>query len=94
MLVGGLALTIGAVLTRAAVYINSAEQPAVLQLDDRCLLAEWKTAYQRGYVMQASLVSSGWLFGLLAYLSALDWRPPPRTGLTQKHASRHGRAER
>jgi hypothetical protein len=74
MLAGELALTIAAVFTGAAVYINVAEQPARLQLDNRSLLAEWKPAYKRGYVMQASLAIVGGLFGLLAYLSALDWR--------------------
>ena len=74
MLAGELALTIAATFTGAAVYINVAEQPARLQLDDCSLLVEWKPAYKRGYVMQASLAIVGGLFGLLAYLSALDWR--------------------
>ena len=74
MLGGHLALTIAAVFTGATIYINIAEQPARLQLDNRSLLAEWKPAYKRGYVMQASLAIVGRFFGLVAYFSALDWR--------------------
>jgi hypothetical protein len=74
VLAGHLALTVGAVFTGAAIYINVAEQPARLQLDNRSLLAEWKPAYKRGYIMQASLVIVGGVFGLVAYFSALDWR--------------------
>ena len=74
MLVGQFALTIAAVFTGAAIYVNVAEQPARLQLDNRSLLAEWKLSYRRGYVMQASLAIVGGFFGLVAYLSALEWR--------------------
>jgi Domain of unknown function (DUF1772) len=74
MLGGGLALTIAAVFTRAAIYINIAEQPARLQLDNCSLLAEWKPAYKRGYLMQASLAILGGVFGLVSFFSALDWR--------------------
>jgi hypothetical protein len=72
MLVGDLALTMAAVFTGAAIYINVAEQPARLQLDNRSLLAEWKLAYKRGYMMQASIAVVGGLIGLVAFLSTLD----------------------
>jgi Domain of unknown function (DUF1772) len=74
MLAGELALTIAAVFTGAAIYINIAEQPARLALDNRSLLAEWKPAYKRGYIMRASLAVVGGVLGLIAYVSVLDWR--------------------
>jgi hypothetical protein len=67
MLAGQLALVAAAVFTGAAFYVNFAEQPARLGLDDRSLLAQWKPAYKRGYIMQASLAILGFLLGLLAW---------------------------
>jgi hypothetical protein len=67
MLAGLLALVAASVFTGAAFYVNYAEQPARLGLDNRSLLAEWKPAYKRGYVMQASLAMIGFLLGLLAW---------------------------
>ena len=74
MLAGQLALTIAALFTGAAIYINIAEQPARLQLDDRSLLAEWRPAYKRGYMMQASLAIVGGVLALVTFISTLEWR--------------------
>src|SRR5262249_61487366 len=74
MLAGQLALTIAAFFSGAAIYINIAEQPARLQLDNRSLLAEWKPAYKRGHMMQASLAIVGGLLGLVAYSGTFEWR--------------------
>lgn len=74
MLAGQIALAIAALFTGAAIYINLAEQPARLQLDDGSLLAEWKLAYRRGYMMQASLAIVGGLFGVVAFFGTFEWR--------------------
>lgn len=73
MLVGQLALIAASLFTGAALYINWAEQPARLGLDDRALLQEWKPSYARGFSMQATLAVVGFLFGVAAWWSSDQW---------------------
>ena len=73
MLAGQLALIVAAVFAGAALYVNIAEQPARLTLDDRSLLAEWQPAYKRGFAMQAPLAIGGFLLGALAWLLTGAW---------------------
>jgi hypothetical protein len=73
MLAGQLALICAALFAGAAIYVNVAEQPSRLQLDDRALLTEWKPAYKRGFAMQAPLAIIGFIFGALAAWQTGNW---------------------
>ena len=67
MLIGQLALMTAALFTGAALYINVAEQPARMRLDEPSLLTEWKVAYKRGTAMQAPLAILGFMLGTAAW---------------------------
>ena len=74
MIVGELALVAAAAFTGAAIYVNVAEQPARLALDDRAMLEQWKRSYDNASVMQAGLALVACALGVAAFLLSLDWR--------------------
>jgi len=65
---GEFALVVAALFTGAAIYINWAEQPARLGLEDSPMLEEWKPSYARGFQMQASLAVIGFILGTLEWM--------------------------
>ena len=73
MLIGDLALVSSALFTGAAFFVNFAEQPARLMLDDRSLLAQWKPSYKRGAIMQAPLAIIGFVLGAAAWWLSGNW---------------------
>ena len=74
MIVGQLALIAAAAFAGAAIYVNVAEQPARLVLDDRAMLAQWKRSYDNASVMQAGLALVACTLGVIAFVLSHDWR--------------------
>lgn len=74
MFTGSMALILAAAFAGTAFYINFAEHPARLGLDDRSLLKQWKPSYDAGYTMQAGLAAASGFLGFLTAWFTKDWR--------------------
>lgn len=70
---GQLALILAALFTGAAFYINWAEQPTRLRLDDKALLTQGKPSYHRGLAMQASLAIAGFILAAMTWMHGDHW---------------------
>src|ERR1051325_3234414 len=93
-MIGLLALICAAVFFGAAVFVNVAEQPARLALDNRAMLLEWQRSYNRAAPMQAGLAVVSALLGFVAAWQARDWRwaaGPTATASCPSTAARRSR---
>jgi hypothetical protein len=64
-----LAVLSSTLFTGAAIYINLVEHPARLSCDTKTAALQWAPSYKRATVMQASLAITGFLSGVVAWLS-------------------------
>src|SRR3546814_12231964 len=82
-----LPIVLSAAFAGAALYINVAEQPARLGLDDRALLQQWVPSYRRGTMMQSNLALAAGAAGLISY-----WLEPDPLWLVRSDERREGKA--
>ena len=74
MLAAQFALVLAAAFAGAAIFVNVAEQPARLALDDKAALLEWQPSYNRAAPMQAGLALITSLLGFWVAWQTRDWR--------------------
>ena len=73
MLAGLIALTFAAAFCSAAVYINLAEHPARMLLDDTNALAQWGPSYDRAFNYQGGLAVLSGAAGLVQAWFSGNW---------------------
>ncbi len=73
-LLPGLAVAMAAIFFGIAAYINLAEQPARLALENGPMLTEWKSSFRVGIAIQGSLAILTGLVALATWWQARDWR--------------------
>ena len=92
-MVGLLALVTASIFFGAAIYVNVAEHPARLALDDGAALAQWRPAYKRGTAMQAPIAVLSALLGAASLVddrrSALGARCCNHADELALHVARH-----
>jgi uncharacterized membrane protein len=74
VLAGHVALALAAAFAGAAFYVNFAEHPARLRLDDKNQLKQWKPSYDAGYTMQGTLAVLSGAFALMGWWVTSDAR--------------------
>ena len=73
MLIGLIALALAAAFCSAASYINIAEHPARMLLDDRSALAQWGPSYDRAFNYQGGLAVLSGVAGLVQAWLGGNW---------------------
>jgi hypothetical protein len=73
-MIGLLSLICASVFFGAAVFVNVAEQPARLSLDDPAMLLEWQRSYNQAAPMQAGLAMVSAILAFIAAWQTRDWR--------------------
>ena len=74
MIAGLCAFALAAAFAGAAIFVNVAEQPARLALDNGAALIEWQRSYNRAAPMQAGLAMISALLGFWVAWQTGDWR--------------------